>query len=103
MKKNKKNKKTTSLDVIKAMRRGNREAYNDILGPVWKESAMAPFITSHGVGITVDSLRELPEKLKGITPQEYALYKEAAMNMKKQLNDGHYFRQAFEQATQMLS
>lgn len=70
---------------------------------VWKESAMAPFITSHGVGITVDSLRELPEKLKGITPQEYALYKEAAMNMKKQLNDGHYFRQAFEQATQMLS
>ena len=70
---------------------------------VWKESAMAPFITSHGVGITVDSLRELPEKLKGITPQEYALYKDAAMNMKKQLNDGHYFRQAFEQATQMLS
>lgn len=31
MKKNKK--KSTNLEVIKAMRRGNREAYNDILGP----------------------------------------------------------------------
>ena len=26
-------KKATTLDAIKAMRRGNREAYNDILGP----------------------------------------------------------------------
>ena len=33
MEKNKNNKKATSLEVIKAMRRGNREAYNDILGP----------------------------------------------------------------------
>ena len=33
--KNKIRKKTKSitLDVIKAMRRGNRDAYNDILGP----------------------------------------------------------------------
>jgi hypothetical protein len=33
--KNKKRKKTKSisLEVIKAMRRGNRDAYNDILGP----------------------------------------------------------------------
>ena len=33
--KNKKRKKTKSisLDVIKAMRKGNRDAYNDILGP----------------------------------------------------------------------
>lgn len=33
-KKNKhKKKKAITLDVIKAMRRGNRDAYNDILGP----------------------------------------------------------------------
>ena len=28
-----KKEKATNLDVIKAMRRGNREAYSDILGP----------------------------------------------------------------------
>lgn len=69
---------------------------------VWKESAMAPFITSNHLGIAVDSLRELPEKLQGITPEEYALYKRAAMTIKDELNDGHYFKTAFEKAVQLL-
>lgn len=69
---------------------------------VWKESAMAPFITSQGVGITVDSLRELPERLRHITQTEYDGYKQAAMTMKDQLNQGFYFKKAFEAALQQV-
>lgn len=69
---------------------------------VWKESAMAPFITSNKLGIAVNSLNELPEKLKAITSDEYALYKDAAMAMKENLNKGFYFKKAYEQAAQKL-
>ncbi len=69
---------------------------------VWKESAMAPFITSQRVGITVDSLRELPERLRHISQTEYDGYKRAAMAMKDRLNQGFYFRKAFESALQRL-
>lgn len=69
---------------------------------VWKESAMAPFITSNGVGITVDSLRELPERLRNITQTEYDSYKQAAMTMKEKLNKGYFFKKAFESAVQAI-
>ena len=69
---------------------------------VWEESAMASFITSNHLGIAVNSLNELPEKLKAITSDEYALYKDAAMAMKENLNKGFYFKKAYEQAAQKL-
>lgn len=70
---------------------------------VWKESAMAPFITENGVGITIDSLRELPERLRCINQTEYDDYKQAAMAMKEKLNQGYFFKQAFEAALQQLN
>lgn len=69
---------------------------------VWKKSAMAPFIVSNGLGIAVESLKELPDRLKQITAQEYAQYKEAAMQMKDSLNEGYYFKKAFATASSML-
>lgn len=70
---------------------------------VWKESAMAPFITSNGLGIAVDSLRELPTVLKNIPQADYDRYKQAAMAIKDKLNQGYFFKQAFEAALQQLN
>jgi len=69
---------------------------------VWKESAMAPFVTENGVGITVGSLRELPERLRGMSEEEYQHYKQKAMAMKARLNDGFFFIKAFQEAKKML-
>ena len=70
---------------------------------VWEDSAMAPFITSNKLGIAVRSLNELPERLRAITSDEYAQYKDAAMAMKENLNNGFYFKNAYEQAAQKLN
>lgn len=69
---------------------------------VWKESAMAPFITDNKLGIAVGSLNELPERLKTIDADEYAIYKDAAMAIKEKLNSGFYFKKAFWQAAETL-
>lgn len=69
---------------------------------VWEESAMAPFITSHRLGIAVSSLQKLPERLNTITPQEYATFKQAVLAIKKQLNEGHFFKDALRRATTHL-
>lgn len=39
---------------------------------VWKESAEAEFITREGLGISVASLKELPERISAITDEEYS-------------------------------
>jgi hypothetical protein len=69
---------------------------------VWKNSAMAPFILENKLGIAVDSLRELPKVLTGITPAQYDEFKQAAMREKNLLNDGHYFKKAFAAALDRL-
>ncbi|MCQ2244152.1 MAG: galactofuranosyltransferase [Bacteroidaceae bacterium] len=65
---------------------------------LWKEAAMAPFIEKEKIGITVSSLRELPEKIASITPEEYAVLKQNAELMAKKLNEGYHFKQALDKA-----
>ena len=65
---------------------------------VWRESAMAPFIVSNKLGIAVDSLRELPQRLKNVTTSEYIEYKTAAMSIKDKLNEGYFFKKALAAA-----
>ena len=70
---------------------------------VWKEAAMAPFIINNHLGIAVQSLSELPKTLKNISQEEYDDYKQAAMLMKDKLNQGFFFKKAFEKATEILA
>lgn len=69
---------------------------------VWKESAMAPFITSNGLGIAVDSLRELPAVLKAVGKQEYDGYKRNVAALARKLDDGHFFKKAFNDALSVV-
>ena len=39
---------------------------------VWKESAIAPLVEEMGVGFAINSLKELPGRLAGISEEEYA-------------------------------
>ena len=70
---------------------------------VWSESAMAPFILGHGLGIAIHSIRELKEILPHMSAQTYAQLKANAKKISEQLGNGYYTRRAFEEAQRLLA
>jgi len=69
---------------------------------VWSQAAMAPFILSEHVGIAVDGLSQLADRLAAITPEAYALMKRNVLQMSLRLNDGHHIKKGLEAATEYL-
>ena len=69
---------------------------------MWTGSAMAPFILEHKLGITVDSLEELPLKLIMMPKEEYKELKDSAVEFSEKLKSGYFFRKAFGAALQYL-
>ena len=65
---------------------------------VWKGSATAPFMVANKLGVAIDSVRELPQRLKSVTTAEYAEYKTAVMSIKDKLNEGYFFKKALAAA-----
>ncbi len=68
----------------------------------WKEAAVAAFVERNGIGITVDSLKELPEKLKSISDDQYAAMKRQAERFRPLLTAGWYFNRAVETAWKLF-
>lgn len=69
---------------------------------MWNKSALAPFIEKEGVGFTVNSLREIDNKLKEITTETYTKMCENVEAMSKRLAEGYYFKEAFAKAYDLL-
>ena len=58
---------------------------------IWREAAMAKFITDNKIGFCVDSLAELNTVIRSITDEEYSQMKENVKVMSAKLADGHFF------------
>lgn len=61
---------------------------------VWEESAMAGFIKDNHLGITIGSLKDIPEAIYNLSPKEY---EEMALNARAysaRLKDGYYLKNA---------
>ena len=69
---------------------------------VWSEAAIADFVLENGVGITVDSLFELEEKITGISAEDYYLMVQRALETGKRLREGHYTLKALGKAIEKL-
>lgn len=63
---------------------------------IWKEAAAAPIIEEAGVGITIRSLKELDDRLKALTLEDYQKMKANTVIMAKRLNEGYFLHQALE-------
>lgn len=61
---------------------------------IWREAALAPFIEENGVGITVDSLLDIGEKIAELSDKEYEQMVENTKRIGKKLREGYYFRKA---------
>lgn len=64
---------------------------------VWKKAALASFVEENKVGITIDSLNEISDKLSKITDAEYDTLVSNAKKIGKQLRDGFYFKNALKE------
>lgn len=70
---------------------------------VWSQAAIANFIKKNNVGITVDSLSQLEERIKQVTIDEYSEMCDNALTIANQLRNGFYFYQALDTVLQNLS
>ena len=64
---------------------------------IWKEAAVAPIIEEAGAGITIWSLKELDDRLKTLTLEDYQKMKANTVIMAKRLNEGYFLHQALEE------
>lgn len=61
---------------------------------VWSQAAIAPFVLSHNVGIAVDSLYEIAERLEVMSDDEYQSLRGNAIKLAGQLRAGHFTKGA---------
>lgn len=63
---------------------------------IWEGAALASFVTTHGVGIAIGSLRELPARLAAVSDGEYARLRAAAAALGEELRAGAFTRRVLE-------
>ena len=63
---------------------------------IWKEAALADFVKENGVGILVESLDDILEKICHITDDEYAQLVVNTNKIGTKLRDGFYFKKALK-------
>ena len=65
---------------------------------IWKQAAEANFVKRYNVGICVDNLYELDEKLSNMTENKYCFMCENVKELKYKLVNGYFSKKAIEQA-----
>ena len=61
---------------------------------IWSHAALAPFIREQGVGIVVDSLRDLNQVLSNLSEEDYRLMRSRAAALGDQLQNGYFTQTA---------
>jgi len=61
---------------------------------IWSQCALASYIKEYGLGLTVDSLDEIPQALQNIDVEQYHQYKKNVSFVAKELHRGTYLKRA---------
>lgn len=69
---------------------------------IWKKAALASFIKEKGIGICVDNLQELDNRLNTLSPEDYLQMKQNIRCISKELSQGYYCRKATQEAINIL-
>ena len=67
---------------------------------IWEKAALAAFVTENGIGFTVSSLSEIPEKLRTLTDAQYAEMYENVKKLSEKLRGGGFLRAALNAQTE---
>ena len=63
---------------------------------IWKEAAMARFVEKENVGICIDSLTEIKEKINSVSDKEYVKMLENVEKIAEKLEKGYYLKTALK-------
>nr|WP_054757860.1 hypothetical protein [Liquorilactobacillus satsumensis] len=66
---------------------------------IWARAALADFVLKNKIGLTINSLSELDEKIDSISELEYENMHQNAVNIGKRMRDGYYIKKAVSQYT----
>lgn len=69
---------------------------------IWRQAAVASIIESEGIGICIDSLDELEQRLGSLTTEEYKKMKENVSKVSNRLQNGDFFSCALKEACSRL-
>lgn len=69
---------------------------------IWKQAALAHFVSSHGIGICINSLEELDDIMKNMTIEEFSRMKANVLRESRRLQAGHYASFAIKNAIETL-
>ncbi len=69
---------------------------------VWKKAAMAPFIEEQKVGISVNALSEISDRIATLLPADYQEMKQNAIAMSHRLNEGYYIKSGLKAAEKCI-
>jgi hypothetical protein len=61
---------------------------------VWKEAAIAEFVLTRGIGVTISDLRELGDIPRRVSPQEYREMAARVTSLSHRVKRGEFVRQA---------
>lgn len=61
---------------------------------IWKEAALSDFIVKNGLGIAVDSLGEIPYKIRSLTEDDYKRMIDNVMAISGKLRTGFFLKKA---------
>lgn len=70
---------------------------------IWDQAAEAEYVLRNEAGIAVSSLWDLLEKLREVTPEQYAAMSANAHILQKKLRSGCYTRTALREAVQVIT
>lgn len=65
---------------------------------IWSGAAMAEFITSNGIGFTIDTLDDINTRIKAVSPEEYAKMRKNVERVAAEISSGKFFRKASTEA-----
>ncbi|MBQ1979529.1 MAG: galactofuranosyltransferase, partial [Alistipes sp.] len=69
---------------------------------LWRQAALADFVEEHGIGLVVDSLRELDERLAALTEEEYLAMRQKVATVSQRIAEGRYIQEAVKQGMETL-
>lgn len=63
---------------------------------VWEQSASAAFVNLYDVGFTVNSIKEIPEKIQQISNEQFNTMHENARAISKKTTDGYFLKSVID-------
>ena len=65
---------------------------------VWREAALASIVEKEGIGLCIDSIRQLGERLAAITPEQHATMLRNVSRVSQKMSEGGFLRNALQEA-----